>query len=77
MAHREESDPRKPQVLSIGEDVLHEEIRVATVIQVSTQVALLFRIHHVNVLRILEVISKGFSSLESSESGDNVIEWRP
>ena len=63
MAHGEEGHPRETKILSIGEHVLHEQVRIATMIEVTTQVSLFLRVHDVNVVGILEVIAKRFAGL--------------
>ena len=58
VAHGKEGHPGEAQILSIGEHVLHEQVGVAAMVQVSTQIALLLRIHHVNIIRVFEVVTQ-------------------
>ena len=53
----EEGDPRKAQVVSVDETVLHEDVRSARVVEVAADVADFFRVHDVDVL----VFSEKFS----------------
>ena len=68
VAHREEGDPRKAQVLSVEEHVLYEKIRIAAVIEITAEISLLLGVHHVDVLRVFEVIAKGLASLDCGGS---------
>ena len=63
MVHGKKGHPRKAQILSVNEHVLDKQVGIATMVQITTQIALLLGVDHVHVVRILEVITKRLTGL--------------